>query len=100
MKRHNPADRRQLILTAALANARDAGLAAVTRASVAERAGVTAPLVSHYFGTMNLLNRAIVGEAIRLRDLRVIGQAIVAREPRALRLDDDTKRAAVGALCE
>ncbi len=99
-KRLAPLDRHQQILTAALTVARRDGLAECSRDAIAVEAGCTPALVSHYAETMPKLRRAIVGEAIRLRDLRVIAQAIVAREPRALRLDDETKRAAAATLCE
>lgn len=57
-----PAERRQEILAAARAEFGALGFAKATLAGVAERAGVSAATVSHYFGTKAALFEAMVAE--------------------------------------
>ena len=77
MKRMRPDDRRQHILDSALELAENAGRAyyCLTREQIAEHAGVTAPLINHYFESINNLRKHLVSLAQERRCLRVMGQA-------------------------
>jgi AcrR family transcriptional regulator len=97
MKKYNKHDK-QTILTAALQLARRHGYTNVTRCQIAALSGCTSTLVPHYFGTMPQLRRAIMGEAIRTRDLTVIAQGLIAKDVRAMNLPDELKREALESL--
>lgn len=90
--------RKQQILTAAVTEARQHGYRNVTREAIAQRAGCAAGLVSHYFGTMVDLKRAIMSEAIRTRELRIVAQGIADGHPKAKRAPDDLKLEALKYL--
>ncbi len=87
--------RKTEILTAAIKLAETEGLSETTRDQIAALAGCSTGLVNLHFGTMLNLRRAIVGEAVRTKNLNVIAQALVApdkktrglaqRAPEALR---------------
>ena len=89
--------RRQTILTAALQVAETVGYLRVTRDAVAAAAGCSPALVSHWLGTMPQTHRAIMGEALRVRCLRVIAQGLAHGDRRALNAPAELREAA--ALC-
>lgn len=90
-----PIVRKQQILDAAMIEADKHGYRDITRAGVAERAGCAPALVSYYWGTMKQLHRSIMGEAVRVRHLRVLAQGIIAKDSRALGAPEDLRREAV-----
>lgn len=98
MKRLKPADRHAVILTAACRLATRVGYNNLSREAVAEAAQCSPGLVSAYFGTMVKLRRAIMGEAIRTRDFKVIAQGLACRDKRALGAPEDLRRQAVESL--
>jgi len=98
MKPSRADDRRQTILSAALQVAATCGYLRVTRDAVAAAAGCSPALVSHYFGTLVCLHRAIMGEALRTRNLRVIAQGLSHGDRRARNAPEELRRAAAGAL--
>jgi AcrR family transcriptional regulator len=59
-----PGERKERILTAAISLAKEVGYHNLTRDEVAERAGVSFGLVTHYFGTMRGLRLSVMAEAI------------------------------------
>ena len=91
-------DRRQAILTAALQVAADTGYLRTTRDAIAVAAGCSPALVSHYFGTLAALHRAIMGEALRTRNLRVIAQGLAHNDRRALNAPLELREAAAASL--
>lgn len=91
-------DRRQSILTAALTVAAAAGYMRTTRDAVATAAGCSPALVSHHFGTLAHLQRAIMGEALRTRCLRVIAQGLAHGDRRALNAPLELREAAAASL--
>lgn len=91
MKRTDPNNRQQQILTAALKLATTHGYENVTREALADKCGVSPALISHYFTTMALLRRAVVGEAIRVENLTVLLQGIAARDKRACGISDELR---------
>lgn len=93
-----PDERREKLLTVALRQARRVGYRNLKRQDIAAEAGVTAPLLTHYFGTMAALERLVVRKAIRENDYVVIAQGLVNRDRRFSRVDDATKEAARATL--
>lgn len=92
-------DKRKLsILQAAVIEARHHGYANVTREAIAQRAECATGLVSHYFGTMVDLKRAIMSEAVRTRELRIIAQGIADGHPKAKRAPEELRHAALKHL--
>ena len=90
--------RKQEIVEAALRIAEEVGLCGVTRDEVADRAGCSAGLVNHYFGTMVQLQRATIGEAVRVRNLTVLAQGLVMGHPKALNAPEEMRRAAADSI--
>lgn len=92
-------DTRKLhILACAMTEAKQRGYANVTREAIAQRAECAAGLVSFYFGTMKELKRAIMSEAIRSRDLRIIAQGVADGHPKAMRAPLELRQAAIDTL--
>lgn len=91
-------DRRQSILTAALAVAVRDGYLRTTRDAVAAAAGCSPALVSHHLGTLLQMQRAIMGEALRVANLRVIAQGLSHGDRRALNAPQELREAAAAAL--
>lgn len=98
MKRLHPLDRKPAILRAATTLARQHGYTKVSREAIATAAECSPALVSTYFGTMLKLQRAVMGEAIRVRDLTIIAQGLAQRDARAMRAPEELRRAAVESL--
>lgn len=91
-------DRKQQLLTAALELSAVNGLHGVTREDVAAQAGCASGLVTRYFRSMPLLRHAIVVEAVRVRDLYVIAQALAIKHPAAALAPRSLRRAALDSL--
>lgn len=89
---------KELILRAALYLAEREGFSTFTRDSVAAKAGCAQGLVNHHYGTMQQLRRAVMGEAIRTRNLKVLAQGLALRDRRAMGAPDALKRAAIENL--
>lgn len=100
MKTTRLADRRQTILTAALAVAASAGYLRTTRDAVASAAGCSPALVSFHLGTMPQMQRAIMGEALRVRNLRIIAQGLAHLDRRALNAPLELREAAAASLTD
>lgn len=92
--------RKLAILAAAMTEAKHHGYAHVTREAIAARAECASGLVSFYFGTMLHMKRAIMSEAIRTRELRIVAQGIADGHPKAKRAPEELRRAAVASLME
>lgn len=69
------------VLAAGLTEARDVGFQWITRDAVAKLAKVVPASVSHAFGDMIGLKRAVLREAIRIEDLTIIAQGLAERHP-------------------
>ena len=89
---------KQRILGAAMTEATQRGYAHVTREAIAQRAETSPALVSHYFGTMVTMRRAIMSEAIRARHLRIVAQGLLDKHPKAKRAPDELKAAALAEV--
>ena len=84
--------RKAELLKSAIRAAREIGYQRVNRAQIAEKAGCAPTLLNHYFDTMPQLRRAIMGEAIRIGDLDIIAQGIIAKDSRALKVSEEIKQ--------
>lgn len=91
-------DRRQTILSAALRVAADRGYLRATRDDIALAAGCSPALVSHWLGTMKQTQRAIMGEALRVQNLRVIAQGLAHGDRRARNAPLLVREAAAASL--
>lgn len=99
MKRNNNTKlRKNDILKAALAVAERTHYAQMTRQEVADEAGVTGPLVQHYFGTMGQLRKDVMRHAVLNRVLPVIVQGLVAKDKQALKASQELKAAALAGV--
>lgn len=93
-----PDDRKRQIVAAACRIAAKQGFNHVTREAIAESANVSVGLVSHYCGGMDGLRRAVVDEAVRTKNIRLLGQALLVQDPAARRAPADLRKAAIAAL--
>lgn len=87
--------RKAAILLAAMTEAGKHGYDRVTREAIAQRAECAPGLVSFYFGTMPQMKRAIMSEAIRTRNLRIVAQGLTTRHPKAMRAPLELRQAAL-----
>ena len=77
--RKQSAVRKDEIVEVALKQAELLGLKSITRQQVAEGVGVATSLISHHFGTMNQLQRAVIRRAIKQNSIPVVAQAVVLK---------------------
>ena len=101
VKRMKPDDRRASIITAGLSVAVQRGYTNLTRQEVAAKAGVTEALITHYFGTLTQLRRAVMRAAIAQQKLHVILEGLVCGDPTAAKAPESVKdlaRATVGEV--
>ena len=98
MSRFKPEVRKDAILEAAVGLALTDGLCAVRLIPVAQRAGVTNGLVSHYFGTIKQLHRAVVRHAIHREILPIVAQALASGDSDARKAPDEVKQRALAGL--
>lgn len=92
-------ERKKEILNAALRVAeRPGGWKNLTRLAVANEAGCSEALPSVYFGTMNMFRRAIMREAIRVGNHKVIAQGVVNNDPVAMRAPAELRQAALKTI--
>ena len=95
--RTHPALRKQHILDSAVTVAIRIGYENITQNAVAEVAGISSPLVSHYFTIVDLKNE-IMEQAVNLEILPVIVQGIVNNHPRIKFVSNDLKQKAINSL--
>ena len=97
-RRANPALRKESILDAAVALAKELTYKKVTRDLVAARAGISPGLVSRYFGTMKQLHRDIIRRAIKDEVLEVVAQGLANGDIHALKASPELKTKAAHVL--
>lgn len=90
-----PELRKDHILNAALELAINVGYKAVTRDTIAEKAGVSPALVSMHFGTMTQLRADLMRRAVKTKNLRVIAQGLANRDKYAMQAAEELKQEAV-----
>ena len=83
--------KRAELLKHALRVARKHGYKHCSRAQIAEEAGCSANLLNYYFDTLPKLHRAIMGEAIRVVDLDIIAQGLLAKDPRVENISEEIR---------
>lgn len=93
--RANKCVRRAHLLQVAVGLSLELGYKNVTRAKLAEKAGVSAPLIAYYFTTMDALRDEVVNEAIRQFHDKIIAEALHTRHPTALACPAEVKRRAL-----
>lgn len=78
----------ETIVAGALKVAEDCGYQHLTRDKIAEAAGVSMGLVTYYF-SMKEIREKIVKWAIQRKNVKVLAQAMLARDPAAKRAPDE-----------
>ena len=96
--RLTPAVRRQHILDAAILLASSGNYTQITRQGIAETAGIAPTLISHHFGTMVQLRRAVMRYAVQNQHLTVIAQGLAARDKQAQKASPAIQSAALATL--
>ncbi len=86
------------ILDAAIKLSHIHGYTNIRRAALADAAGCSDGLITARFGTITALQRAVMGEALRRKDLVIIAQGLAARDSRAMGADESLRRAAAATL--
>jgi len=90
--------RKDHILRTALVAAKEVGYTSVTRNILSARAKVSPGLITHYFGTMEQLKRAVMRAAISLEVLEVIAQGLSMGDKNAQKASDELKARAAKTL--
>lgn len=89
-----PDERKRQILAAAVSAAAKSHYSTLTKHAVAEEAGVSVGLVSHYWNTMGQLRRAVMRLAVQEGNAPVVAQGLAVRDPQAHKATDAVKAAA------
>ena len=89
--RVDPALRKDHILNAAIKVAKKKGYNKITRDDVAEAAGVSMSLITHYFETMNQLKRDIMRTAVKRGIPEIVAQGLVNKDRHALKASKELK---------
>lgn len=89
--RVDPALRKDHILNAAIVVAIDKGYNKVTRDDVAEAAGVSMGLITHYFTNMNQLRRDIMRTAVKRDIPEIVAQGLTNKDRHALKASKELK---------
>lgn len=96
--RMKPADRKDIILAAAIQEAGRLGFNNFRLVDVAERAECSTASVMRYWKTMEQLRRAVMGAAIKDKVLRIVGVGVAIGHPRCKNLPADLRRTALESL--
>lgn len=91
-------NRNRAVLDAAVALAAERGYRNMTRAEIAERAGVATGSVNNAYGTMEALRDAAMSAAVDRGIVAVVAQGIADRHPAALAAPQDLKDSALQSL--
>lgn len=98
IQKMDAAQRRAQILAAALQAAETHGYRNLTLQQIASAAGVSKGLPMVYFGTMTALRRALMREAVKVSNLKVIAQGIVADDPHVRKASPELRARALAAI--
>jgi len=93
--RTDPELRKGQILNVAIELSKELGYHKVTRDGIAERAGISAGLISRYFNTMKQLRRAIIRAAIHQEIPEIVAQGIANKDDQAKKAPPELKRKAI-----
>lgn len=97
-QRLKPADRRAQILAEGLRQAVRGHYTQITRDSLADALGISGPAILYHFQSMAEFKRALIVKAIDVRELTVLGQALIANDPAAHGVADRLRDAAMSKL--
>ena len=97
-KRLEPKVRKQQIIVAALKLATSNGFQNIRRDAVAVEANVAPGLVSKYWGTMTQLRRAVMREAVKTENLKVIAQGLALGDKVATKASEHIRKKAIQQL--
>lgn len=89
--RVDPALRKDHILNAAIDIAKSKGYNKITRLDIAEAAGVSLSLITHYFETMNQLKRDIMRTAVKRGIPEIVAQGLTNKDRHALKASKGLK---------
>lgn len=90
-RRTDPTLRKEHILSVAVDMSQEQGYNKITRDGLAERAGVSAGLVTKYFGTMNQLRRDVMRRAIARGLADIVAQGLANRDAHAQKAPAELK---------
>ena len=96
--RLDPEVRRELILLRAVKLAANIGYLNITRDGVAEAAGVSCGLVTHYFKSIDELRRQVMLTAIRDEILSIILEGLAVRDETARNAPIRLREAALASI--
>ena len=87
--RLDPKDRKKLLALAAVRAAEKYGWRAVTRDQIAEEAGVSGGLVTTRLGTMDVIRKTVMRQAVKDRIAKIVAEGLIEKNPEALKADAD-----------
>jgi AcrR family transcriptional regulator len=90
--------RRRRVLEAAVSLAEEVGYTHLTKAGVADRAGVSRTSVWITYNGMLALKREVMAEAVTRGNVKIIAQGLAAGDPVALTAPHTLKQQAAAAL--
>jgi hypothetical protein len=96
--RLKPEDRYNHILDAAIRVAERSGYRTLTRQDVAEEAGVSPGLVSHYYLYVELLRMEVLAKGVERGVLPIVAEGLVAGELVARRAPEELRQRAAVSL--
>ncbi len=97
-RRLAPKDRKRELVDAGILAARRVGFNNLRREDAASVAGCVVGTISLHFNTLGQFKRAIMREAIKREELRIIAEGLAVRDANALKAPEELKRRAAGAL--
>ena len=96
-RRLEPKDRKRELVDAGIVAARQVGFNNLRREDVARVAGCANGTLSLHFNTLGQFKRALMREAIKRGELRIIAEGLAIRDPNALKAPEDIKQKAITA---
>lgn len=93
--RINPELRKDQILNVAIDMAKEFGYHKITRDGIAERADISAGLISRYFNTMKQLRRTIMRAAVHKEIPEIVAQGLANGDDQAKKAPQELKRKAL-----
>lgn len=90
--------RKEAIIEEALRLSADTHYAQVQRKDIAAGLGVSPQALTHHFGTMNQLKRAVMRAAVAQENLQVIAQGIVSQDEHAKKAPEALQQRALDSF--
>jgi AcrR family transcriptional regulator len=86
------------LLNVAMTLAEQQGYSHIKRDEIAKLAGVAMGSVNLHLGTMHKIRKSVVRRAIKTENLRIIAQALIARDPLVDDMDVDLRLRALNSI--